>query len=902
MRKIFIGFFSIIYIFTPTFTIAIEDVLSESAQKIGEPLEVLDAEPLPEEITPTSTDSSETLEAEVPALKETADIASDKNVNFQESNHTSDDDTTISSTILQKKETLILPITPLDAAESTIQSSFEPQSTGLNNSSPIVISEIQISSTTSSLEEFVELYNQTDESISLTGYKLTKRTKSGNESSLVTSTKFIGTIPAKGYFVIAHPNFATEINANISYSSASYSIAKDNTVILYDSNGIIRDLVGFGEATVAEGTPATNPDTNQSIIRKKIDSMLIDTDNNNADFSTNTCPSPHKDICDVSPLDPPENIIYPPLLINEVFPNPKDAEEDNEFIEIYNPTSIPVSLVNWIISDASQTGKYIIKNGTIPAHDYFTIYRSSFKFALNNTGLETISLTSPNNIIMSTIFYNYTIEGKSFNRDTPWYYANPTPNTLNTINPQNVNYPSLLITEILPNPIGDESVGEYIEIYNPHNFLVDLTDWMLCDKTMTSCYTFPQNEKIDPFHYLVIYRSVFKFALNNSNEKVLLIAPNQKTTSTASYNTTAKENVSYNFDLLKNLWRWSKILTPQKENVFNNIPEITKKNIDTVGYKNTYASFSAKAKDADHEKMKVRWDFGDGHNSYLWKTRHKYLKNGIYHGSLRIQDGSEEIIYPFTITITKYPRTKLTITKVFPNPAGKDTGTEYITIKNTDKKKVNLINWSIATGTSSKTLVNHPITKSINIKKDSSLNISKKYASITLPNTQGQIELRSPDGTVVDTLTYKSLQKSVEENASYEKNEEQWQWIIPIDQDKIKKSQDIIANAVKNEQELLQQEKEKMIAYTLIHSPQISKNNENDFLPKKFTIENIYFTFNHYSTLLILKNSKLFYKFDKTEKIYSPFPFYVSHTSINTCDNSIPLLSKKYLKNISFCL
>ena len=525
---------------------------------------------------------------------------------------------------------------------------------------------------------------------------------------------------------------------------------------------------------------------------------------------------------------------YPQIYINELLPNPKSGED--EFIELYNPTNEIVPLKNWILKDASKTGKFTFKQQVVQPKSFLVIYKEDFKFALNNSGGETVSLIAPNNKTISSVFYTDTKRGLSLNRAKSWYFAESSPGKKNNENPKTKVYPQLLLSEVLPNPIGYENTDEFVEVYNPNNFDVDLKYWTIKDASKTGEYTFNTNLFIKANSYFTIYRSDFKFALNNGDESVSLIAPNDKITSTVTY-TGAKEGVSYNYNQIDKNWRWSKHLTPNKPNIFNNLPIITKFDIDKKVYKDVYAEFSAKAKDADGEKLKVRWDFGDGHKSYLWKTRHKYQKTGIYQASLRTQDGSEEVIKNFEVIVKKYPKYDITITKILPNPTGKDTGNEYIVLKNESKKNINLKDWSVATGTSKKTLVNHPITKKLIIKKGKTKIINKKYASITLPNKTGTIELRRPNKSVSDKLTYGDKNVSIPENAIYEKINKKWKWIVPIDPSKQAQTQEIIAQALKNEQILSQQKLESLIAYEAIHNP--PKEHETEILNNKSLLESI---------------------------------------------------------------
>lgn len=522
---------------------------------------------------------------------------------------------------------------------------------------------------------------------------------------------------------------------------------------------------------------------------------------------------------------------YPRIILNEIFPHPTNNPNDNEFIEIYNPLDENVSLENWKLIDASQSGSFVFSSTSftpcvidpvtcliMPKKSFLTVYRSDFDFALNDSGSETISLIAPNNKIISTMSYENSSESLSLNFSTEWYWADPTPGKENVSDPRTQIYPQLLLTEILPNPIGEESQREYIELYNPHDITINLKNWTLQDASTTGHHVFSDDLFIAPYSYHAIYRDVFIFALNNSKETVSLVAPNSQTTSKLSY-ITSRENISYSYDMVDKKWRWTKHLTPGTKNIFNDLPHISQIKISPGAYKNVYANFTASAKDPNNEKLTVRWDFGDDHQSYLWNTRHKYLSEGIYHGSLRIQNESEEIMHYFTITVQKYPKYDLKITKVAPNPSGKDTGIEYLVIHNRSKKDIDLNGWSIATGSTKKRLVNHPVSRKFTLKKGDQKMITHKSVAITLPNKTGVIELRRPDGTVSDHISYGDTSRSIKNDAFFELVNNKWTWIIPEDTAKKQETLKIIMKAIANEEMLHQQKMEREIAYNKIHAP-----------------------------------------------------------------------------------
>lgn len=142
----------------------------------------------------------------------------------------------------------------------------------------VVISQIQISGITAG-DEFVELYNPTQEIVNLTGYRLSKKVASGTQSNLIASMS--GSISPNSYFLIQSPNYTQTVQADAEYSTSS-TVTSDNVVILYsDAGAKVEDKVGFGTPFESETLSfPTNPSANQSI--RRINNQ--DTDNNSIDF------------------------------------------------------------------------------------------------------------------------------------------------------------------------------------------------------------------------------------------------------------------------------------------------------------------------------------------------------------------------------------------------------------------------------------------------------------------------------------------------------------------------------------------------------------------------------------------------------------------------------------------
>jgi hypothetical protein len=658
----------------------------------------------------------------------------------------------------------------------------------------IVINEVSCNEN----NDWVELYNPTNDSLDLSSNDLrlykaknsnpTLVMRIGNETDGSYSGQAI--IPSKGYYLIVRDdamdyfkNLADAIGTKDSFTwdCEWYTLYLGSDAITNDNDPDIIDKVGYGIANYFESERAFASDGEKSIERKKAG---LDTDNNFNDFSVQDIPTPqntleniefdHEESDDTEEennnTDDEEDIpVEIPdysnkIRFNEVVPNPKGKDKGQEFVEIYNYSDEEVSLNGWKLKDKKSEHKL---DGIIKAKSYKAVYNT---VSINNSD-EEIKLLAPDDAEIDAISFSESKEDYSYSYfEGSWHWSkSKTPDKENTVNIEFGK--SVRINEILPNPKKDEEKSEYIEIYNYGKKKINLEEWTLKDSPKSKGYVLPK-KVLNSGEYWTIYRKNFKFTLNNSgSESVSLYNTEDELISTAKY-IGSKENVSYNYD--NGNWRWSRFLTPGKKNKLNHIPQITVAK-DKKIYAKAYADFEVLGKDSDKDKLKFTWDFGDNHKSYKNIVRHKYEKPGKYAMTVKVFDGSEEVIKKFNIEVEKFPKYKndLKIVSIVPNPAGKDGKAEYIKIKNNSKKKINLLNWSIATG--SKNLYNHPITNKIMLGAGETKKITKDDSKFTLGNKQLKIELRSPIGEVVDEASYE-LEKAIEDDAVYEKIDGKWQW------------------------------------------------------------------------------------------------------------------------------
>jgi len=213
-------------------------------------------------------------------------------------------------------------------------------------------------------------------------------------------------------------------------------------------------------------------------------------------------------------------VIFAGVMINEIYPNPKDAEK--EWIEVINTDSEPVNLSGWYFEDKAANIKKIESISSINK-DEIKIIEGDVNSSgdgdgwfLNNTD-EKIYLKDAGKNIIDEYSYSKTNEGWSFARipdgkiwyetisvtkgesngntiPTPTSVSTPTstpkptttttPTSTSTPTPQpNNDYENISLTEIYPSP--ESGSNEWVEIYNGNDSEVNLDGWYIQDNAGT---------------------------------------------------------------------------------------------------------------------------------------------------------------------------------------------------------------------------------------------------------------------------------------------------------------------------------------------------------------------------------------------------------------------------------
>lgn len=270
----------------------------------------------------------------------------------------------------------------------------------------------------------------------------------------------------------------------------------------------------------------------------------------------------------------------------------------------------------------------------------------------------------------------------------------------------------IYITEVLPNPSGEESTDEFIELHNASNDAVDLSGWELSDSTSRN-YTLTGS--IGAGQYTTFYREASGIALNNSGDTVELYQPDSTLLDTIEYTDSADEDVSY---ALSNDgdWYWTTTVT--------------------AGRSNTITEISENTEEDDGEDTEESDNSNETDDS---------------EGDLQGYEFSNDI----------------ELSELLPDPEGSDVTDEWIEIHNTGSSVVDLYGWQVADA--SKT---YTISESTNVAANGYIVLSVIDTGISLNNGGDTISLFDPASDIMDEVTYTDS----DAGSAYARSNGTWNW------------------------------------------------------------------------------------------------------------------------------
>jgi len=293
----------------------------------------------------------------------------------------------------------------------------------------VIITEVQTAGSNSASEEFIEIYNTTNQDLDISGwsiyYKSATGTSWGKKATVASETK----IQTDDFWVFAaNINGDTQLASGLSQSGGN--------IQLRDALGNVVDQFGWGSGDSALGASASESQPGQSMYRlfDFTTSQMVSSEHNFNDFDITNTPTPG--------TFPAQEIVeedlpvqsYPSLQLSELLPDPASPQSDttDEFVEIYNPNTFTVDLAGWKLRDEAGT-EFIIKSKSVEANSHIAVFITESKITLNNSG-DSVQLIDPNGQVVSeSANYGTAEEGLSwgFIAGTWQWAVAPTPAAVN---------------------------------------------------------------------------------------------------------------------------------------------------------------------------------------------------------------------------------------------------------------------------------------------------------------------------------------------------------------------------------------------------------------------------------------------------------------------------------------
>lgn len=208
--------------------------------------------------------------------------------------------------------------------------------------------------------------------------------------------------------------------------------------------------------------------------------------------------------------------------INEVFPNPLGDDAGREWVEIYNPENSTSSLEGYFLANGNSeewgsSAWPLPKSAKVPPKGILAVMLSKTAFALKNSGAEKVKIFSPQKQLLDFVVYKDAPENQSWakNADGVWEWGVP---SFGLPNGQEPALPQIFISEIFPQPSGDEP--EFVEIKNFSNLAVNLSGMVL--QIGSRSKTFGEKEFLSAGEYLAVYEDNLPARLSNSGQTVKL--------------------------------------------------------------------------------------------------------------------------------------------------------------------------------------------------------------------------------------------------------------------------------------------------------------------------------------------------------------------------------------------
>ncbi|MBI5411828.1 lamin tail domain-containing protein [Candidatus Peregrinibacteria bacterium] len=332
----------------------------------------------------------------------------------------------------------------------------------LSESSQIIISEVMArgSEVNPDKDDWIELYNPGDEEVVLTNWEIRGVTKGGKWIKITEEPN--RAIQPHDFFVISHytdsRSSALDVSPQINKSSIEIRDDLPLDIEIRNAEGVTADHATYPLTPPPPEGADPNPRLYRSLERvwpiqdgtqETNWSVATQVTNLKSEFQNTFATPKAPNSSWPKPEEPPTPPIIPTapsIIINEIFPNPKNKDAENEFIELKNSGTVDIDLSGWELDNGNTDDdrSYIFadagRNYHLNPNEFFVLYSNETNIALGDDG-DGVELSDDDGNQVDSYFYAPAAAGQSWGRNptnqNEWLTLNhPTPGKENIDNNQ----------------------------------------------------------------------------------------------------------------------------------------------------------------------------------------------------------------------------------------------------------------------------------------------------------------------------------------------------------------------------------------------------------------------------------------------------------------------------------
>lgn len=661
-------------------------------------------------------------------------------------------------------------------------------------SADIVINEIAAYPATS--HEWVEIYNKGFDPIDLTGWKLVD----SGRSCVLKPSNGMGTVSPGGYGIIAqsstvlkqdYPNLNVPIfGVNPAWSTLveggeliqlldAGSTTIESFIYLSAPNASLeRKNPGLADFTMANWQQRASGNSIGAINSNAIIASA-EANSSSASSSASAAAPTSTNSGSAETVVSPTNL-WANIRINEVMPDPVSGS--SEWVELYNPSGTALDLSGGTLCDNRATSCVIAQpTSTIAAHGFVAVLISGSK--LNNDG-DSVILKDPNGMIVDQVVYGGNLlpaVGQTIARNVDgagnWVVTTvPTPGAVNSIvapvtsvgsggsSSQSVgtvgasgasfgiiwfvtSTSPVVISEVLPDPTGDDAQNEFIELYNRTSGTVGLDGW----KLWVDGNDFELSGSLAPAEYSAWFRLGTRLELKNTTSSEVRLLNQDDAIEDVVLYPLPPTGLGYSRES-SGAWQWA-WPTPNTENVaslaapVHLVWRLAVPRLIPLG--ETTWFHAGRTIDPRGGKLNFVWNI-DGVSLTGSDVAFRFTSSGQHSVVISATSSQGTVDHrQLNVTVTREVMRdvgSVKISEIYSDP--NDASEEFIEVSNTDGVPVRLDGWQLVTKTGKPFI----IPESTTIAPGATLVFYEPATNLNLSNTEDYVRLLGSSGERIDQV------------------------------------------------------------------------------------------------------------------------------------------------------